>query len=331
MFFKGLRSFFYFPKYNFIRCLIMLKKSSIRRIMIATLALFILIIIYLFPTSDEISESLSYIDAEELPIFLIDKMEYVARTSIVKNKSTTDDIIKEIVTSLTIDGEKSAYIPDGFKAIIPKGTEVLDIELKEGLLKLNLSKEFLNVAKEDEEKMLEALIYSLTELNEIERISIFVDGVQLRALPSGKKIPNALDKSFGINKIYNLDSVKDTSKTTVYYLSKHNDLYYYVPVTTISNDKQEKVEIIIKELKTTPIYHTNLISYLATSTNLLNYELLENSISLSFDNYLLANLNDDKILEEVKYSIALSLRDTYGVREVIFNVLNEEAATMVMN
>lgn len=309
----------------------MLKKSSFRRIMIATLALVILLILCLFPSSDEISESLSYIDAEQLPIFLIDKMEYVARTSIVKNQSATDDIIKEIVDALTIDSPKSAYIPEGFKAIIPKNTRLLDVELKEGILKLNFSEEFLNIEKDKEDKLIEAIIYSLTEVENVEKISIYVEGTALLRLPSGKKLPNILDKTYGINKIYNLDSVKDTSKTTIYYLSKHNDLYYYVPVTLIDNNKNEKVEIIIKELKTTPIYHTNLISYLASSTNLTNYELLENSISLSFDNYLLANLSDDKILEEVKYSIALSLRDTYGVKEVIFNIVDDEIATMVMN
>ena len=82
---------------------------------------------------------------------------------------------------------------------------------------------------------------------------------------------------------------------------------------------EEKAEIIIKELKSTPIYHTNLISYLAASTNLSNYELLENSISLSFDNNLIANINDKEMLEEVKYSIALSMKDSYDIDEVLFN------------
>lgn len=306
----------------------MLKKSSLRRLMIATLALFILIIIYFFPSNDEINESLSYINAEELPIFLIDHMEYVARTSIVKNAQNEEEMIKEIIEALTIGSSKSSYIPEGFSSIIPKGTKLIDFTLQDGLLKLNFSKEFLNIEKEKEEKLLESLIYSLTELDNVEKITIYIENEQLKQMPSGKKLPNELDKNFGINKIYNLDSIKDTSKHTVYYLSKNNDLYYYVPVTTISNNKEEKVEVIIKELKTTPIYHTNLISYLASSTNLTNYELLENSITLSFDNKLLANLDDKKILEEVKYSIALSLRDTYGVKEVTFNYLDEEIATM---
>ena len=113
-------------------------------------------------------------------------------------------------------------------------------------------------------------------------------------------------------------------------MSKNENNYYYVPITKISNENTEKVEIIIKELQKTPIYHTNLISYLASSTNISDYELLEKSISISFDNYLLANIKDDNLLEEVKYSIFLSLRDTYGINEVIFNIPNLEKSSIAI-
>ena len=72
----------------------------------------------------------------------------------------------------------------------------------------------------------------------------------------------------------------------------------------------------------TPIYHTNLISYLASSTNLTNYEILENNIKLSFNNNLIANINNNEMTETVKYSIALSIRDTYGYSDISFKILD---------
>lgn len=304
----------------------MIKKSSIRRICVATLTLFILLIIYFFPSNDiVIKEHLSYITRDEMPIFLVDNKDYVARTSIVKNSSETIEQIKEIIEALTKNTKKSSYIRDGFKPIIPDGTKILDLKLEENILTIDFSKEFLNITESDEEKMIEAIIYSLTEIKDVKKISIFVEGNKLIKLPnSNKKLPDYLDKTYGINKIYNLDSIKETSKTTIYYLSKNKDYYYYVPVTKVSNEKTERVEIIIKELKSTPIYHTNLISYLAASANMTNYELLESTISLSFNNYLIANMKEEDILEEVKYSIALSIRDTYGINEVIFNIPDTE-------
>lgn len=304
----------------------MIKKSSIRRICVATLTLFILLIIYFFPSNDTvIKEHLSYITKEEMPIFLVDNKDYVARTSIVKNSSETIEQTKEIIEALTKNTKKSNYIRDGFKPIIPDGTKILDLKLEENILTINFSKEFLNINESDEEKMIESIIYSLTEIKDVKKISIFVEGNKLIKLPnSNKKLPDYLDKTYGINKIYNLDSIKETTKTTIYYLSKNKDYYYYVPVTKVSNEKTERVEIIIKELKSTPIYHTNLISYLAASANITSYELLENTISLSFNNYLIANMKEEDILEEVKYSIALSIRDTYGINEVIFNIPDTE-------
>ena len=304
----------------------MIKKSSIRRICVATLTLFILLIIYFFPSNDTvIKEHLSYITKDEMPIFLVDNSDYVARTSIVKNSSETIEQIKEIIEALTKNTKKSSYIRDGFKPIIPDGTKILDLKLEENILTIDFSKELLNVVHCDEQKMIEAIIYSLTEIKDIKKIKILVEGKPLTNLPnSNKKLPEYLDKSYGINKIYNLDSLKETTKTTIYYLSKNKDYYYYVPVTKVSNEKTERVEIIIKELKSTPIYHTNLISYLAASANMTNYELLESTISLSFNNYLIANMKEEDILEEVKYSIALSIRDTYGINEVIFNIPDTE-------
>lgn len=304
----------------------MIKKSSIRRICVATLTLFILLIIYFFPSNDTIiKEHLSYITKEEMPIFLVDNKDYVARTSIVKNSSETIEQIKEIIEALTKNTKKSSYIRDGFKPIIPEGTKILDLKLEENILTINFSKELLNVVHCDEQKMIEAIIYSLTEIKDIKKIKILVEGKPLTNLPnSNKKLPEYLDKSYGINKIYNIDSIKETTKTTIYYLSKNKDYYYYVPVTKVSNEKTERVEIIIKELKSTPIYHTNLISYLAASANMTSYEMLENAISLSFNNYLIANIKEEDILEEVKYSIALSIRDTYGINEVIFNIPDTE-------
>lgn len=304
----------------------MIKNSAIRRICIATLALFILLIIYLFPTNDyEIRTHISYNKKDEMPIFLLDKDNFVARSTIVKDSVEKIQMIKDIIESLTKDTKKSSYIKDGFSAIIPINTKLLDVSIKEDIVILNFSKELLNVSISEEEKMIEAITYSILEIEDIKKISIMVDGNALTKLPnSNKKIPQYLDKNYGINKIYNIDNIKDTSKTTIYYLSKINDYYYYVPVTKISNDTLERVEVIIKELKSTPIYHTNLISYLQASASISNYELLEDSINLSFNNYLIANMKDEDILEEVKYSIALSIRDTYGINEVLFNIPNIE-------
>lgn len=298
----------------------MLKKSAIKRIITSSLALAIMLLLLIFPTNNNsyISEEIVYIDEITMPIYALDPQNLVARTSVIK---TDKDEILHIIDALIIDSNTSNYLPPGFNSIIPKNTKLIDYDLKDGLLKLNFSKELLNISKENEEKLIEILTYSLCEIKEVNKIMIFVEGKILDKLPHSKKeLPSSLDKNIGVNKVYDLDNIKNTSKTTIYYIGKYNDYLYYIPITKISNNTSTKVEIIVEELKNTPIYETNLISYLNASYELKDYEILENSITISFDNKLIANLSDDEINEEVKYTLALSLRDTYNIEDIIINI-----------
>lgn len=302
----------------------MLKKIAIKKIVITSLSFLILLIIYFFPSNDnyQINTTLTYIEPETMPIYLVDNNDLVSRFEVIKKNSDTLTLIDEVISNLTIDEENSSHIPSNFKKLIPKDTKIISKELTNGILKINFSKELLNVNLENEEKMIEAIIFSLTEIKDIKQLMIFVDGKNLLELPNSKKIlPNILDRSYGINKVYELKSMKDVSKITTYYISKMDGYSYYTPVTTVTNTKNEKVEVIIEKLKSSPTYQTNLISYLASSAELLDYEILENSVNLSFNNQVLS-LDENEIIEEVKYSIALSIRDTYNINETIFYVDN---------
>lgn len=298
----------------------MFKRLALKKLLIVSLSFVILLLLYLFPNNDNyhIKTTLTYIEKDTIPIYLIDGNNYVSRFEVIKKSADLNDLINEIISNLTIDNKN--YIPNNFKKIIPKGTKILNKEIENDLLKINFSKELLSIDEDNEEKMIEAIIYSLTEISNINRIMIFVEGNILKELPNSKKtLPLILDRSYGINKIYDLNSMKDINKITTYYVNTNSNYSYYIPVTTITNNNDEKVKIIIEKLKSSPTYDTNLVSYLASSTLLQKYEILENSVNLSFNNEILS-LDDNRIMEEVKYSIALSIKDTYGINETIFYI-----------
>ncbi len=303
----------------------MLKRLAYKKIIVVALSFIFLLIIYFFPSKDtlDINTTLTYSNPKTIPIYLVDNNNLVSRFEVIQKSTSTNKLIDEVINNLTIDSNTNNHIPNNFKKIIPKNTKILSKDLSDdGTLKINFSKELLNVNENNEEKMLEAIIYSLTEIKEVKKIMIFVEGETLKELPHSKKtLPNILDRNYGINKVYELDSMKDISKITTYYVSKMDGYSYFTPVTTYTNNKNEKVEIIIEKLKTSPTYQTNLVSYLTASAELLDYQILENSVNLSFNNQVLS-LDDNKIIEEVKYSIALSIRDTYNINETIFYVDN---------
>lgn len=297
----------------------MLKKIAFKKIMIVNLSLLIILLIVLFPKETD-HQDITYIDSIKMPIYLIDRNNYVARVNILKSTNDLNENIKTIIDALTINSNSSLYLPNDFKAIIPKNTKLLNFSIQDNLLKLNFSKEFLNVEQDNEEKLIEAIVYSLTEIKGIDKIMIFINSEKLNVLPKSKKIlPDILDKSYGINKVYNITNLKESRMITTYYIGKNELFNYYIPVSEITSNKEEKIEIIIKNLKHSPYYQTNLISYLKASTNLANYQILENTINLSFDNDLIANLTNKDIIEEVKYTMYLSLRDTYNITSLVID------------
>ena len=304
----------------------MLKRKALKKIFISLSCIIIFGIIYLFPEkNNSINSSIIKTNSDNNYIYLIDSNNYVSRVNTVLTSKSLEDSIKEIISILTIGSNN--YIRDGFKKIIPKNTKILDLSIHDNLVKINFSKELLNVDIKNEQKMVEAIVYSITSLDNIKYVSIFVEGSILDKLPnSNKKLNTVLDRSIGINKEFNLSSVFNTTKATIYYISKYNNYYYFVPVTKVYNNNISKIEVIIKELSTSKLLNTNLISYLNSNVELLSYSETDKTLLLNFNENIFDNINSNNILENVTYSINLSIKDNYNVEEVLYYV-NDKIVT----
>ena len=213
----------------------MLKKNALRRICISTFSLFIVLLLCIFPSNEtSYPEEIISINELTMPLYIKDQNGYVARTNIVSCNCNDIDKAKDLLDSLTIGGKKSNIIPNGFRSIIPPDTSILNIELKDKILTIDFSKEFLDVSEVEEEKMIESIIYTLTSIKGIDKIIIKVEGNILTNLPHSKKIiPSVLDRSYGINK----DKVLDL---LIFYSSKKKDfitLKEYVDF--MKNDQKE--------------------------------------------------------------------------------------------
>lgn len=318
--------------------ILILKRFWIKKILVATSALFALFLICLIPNTKEkvlknIDQELEYVDyeVEKAEVFLMDVNGYLARTSMIVNGKTVEEKAKEILEALIKGSSGESKLPNGFMGIIPSETRILSIQYKDDVLKVNFSKDILDTKKDMEEKLIEAIVYNLTSIDGVEKIIIYVDGDILTKLPqTGINLPATLDRSFGINKEYDIKSTKNLTDVTIYYISKYNDKEYYVPVTKYVNDDREKIQIIVDELASTPIYNSNLMSYLNSNTKLLTISQSVESLDLVFNSYIFSDAIEKEILEEVIYTIALSVRDNYNVKEVSFQIEDEEIYKSVL-
>lgn len=318
----------------------MLKKITIRKFLVSMAALMALFFIYLIPKESiyhlkDVETELKYVDKEAFTetVYLYDHNQFLARTKVVtKEVENIESKAKEVLEVLIKDGAGESKIPNGFRAVVPSDTKILSLDYEEGLLKVNFSKELLeDVKAEEEEKIIESIVYTLTSIAEIKQIIIYMEGDILNYLPKSKiTLPATLDRNFGINKEYDLKSNKEINQVTVYYINTYNDETYYVPVTKYLNDKREKINIIIDELASAPLYHSNLMSFLNQNVKLLASEEADQQLNLEFNSYIFNDTDEKKILEEVIYTICLSVGDNYDVSQVSFVVDDEEIYKSVL-
>ena len=308
-----------------------------RKLAVATSILLVIFMMYLIPNNKEeieIEQKLEYVYPNDLEvIYLLDSYDNVSRTVLSVNMQDEITKSKDLIDGLTIGGKKQDKLPNGFKGLLPSETKLLDISLTDGILKLNFSKEFNNVKEEYEEKLVEALTYTLTSIDGVDKIEIYVEGSKLEYLPnSKKKLPDKLDKNYGINKQYEMTTLNDIDSYTVYYVMNYNDATYYTPVTKyVNNNNQDKVKVIIDELATSLSYESNLMSYLNSNVKLLDYEIIDDTVKLEFNDLILSDITNNLILEEVIYTIGLSLCDELDVTEVIFMVNSQEISTFSLS
>ena len=200
-----------------------------------------------------------------------------------------------------------------------KNTKILNVLCGEKQVSIDFSKEFLDMSVDLEKQIISGIVYSILDLDDINEVILLVEGQVLKEYPNThEELLSPLTRDIGINKEYHITSRNDISKVVVYYLSEIDDDLYYVPVTKYVNDERDKIKIIIDELSSSYIYEANLMSFLHSNVELLDYYEQENVLFLNFNDYLFDST--DKVLEEVLYSIAYSVFANYDVSTVMFEV-----------
>lgn len=305
----------------------MLKKLGLRKIAVTTSALFVIGLLYMFPSANniEIDKNISYVEETDYsPVYLLDDYNYVSEVNAIVSEENLEDRLKKKLELITVD-LSDGKIPKGFRPIIPEGTKVLSLEVKDDVVTVNFSKELLSVSSLQEEKLVEAIVYTLTSEDSVKKVVIRVEDKPFSKLPNSNKIlPDIFDRSYGINKDYDINSLYGLTKTTIYYTSNYDDMTYYVPVTKISNNSEEKVTVIVNELKSSLLYQSNLSSYLSSSAELKKYEELEGVMNLTFNDKIFDSVYNQNILEEVVYTIGMSVMENYDVSKVAFYVDDKE-------
>ena len=83
---------------------------------------------------------------------------------------------------MLIEGPKNEQL----MGLFPEGTKVNNVEIKEGIVYIDFSEEFINEQKlgeEQEKKIINSILKTLLELSEVNGIKILIDGEENMCFP----------------------------------------------------------------------------------------------------------------------------------------------------
>ena len=161
-------------------------------------------------------------------VYMLDSDNYlVPLTFGFESKELLADDIRYVISMLR---DESPLTSKGYATVLNDNVSIQGIELENNILNVDFSKEFNEHDASKEEKIIESLTWTLMQYDEVNGVTISVDGIKLETLPQSKIVlPDILDKTIGINKYYDTTgNIYNKTSVTVFY-EKENFGSFAVP------------------------------------------------------------------------------------------------------
>lgn len=274
--------------------------------------------------SDEVTETEETV-AREIYLFDADGFVVPQTIEIPKTKSAAMTVLEYMVK----DGPVTELLPNGFQAVLPAGTEILGLNLEDdGTLIIDVSEQFKNYRAEDEVKILQAMTYTLTQFDNIERIKLWINGENQLEMPvNGTPISEGYSRQKGINVMAPVrPSLISSEPVTIYYPKKYHDEFYFVPVTEHKDvSKEDLFTVIVNSLIEGPSFELQAAQVFNEQSNLVTKPVLHNGVlQLQFNEAVLADSEKNVIADEVMQTLVTSLTAIDDIDAIDVNVENKE-------
>ncbi|MCA0969890.1 GerMN domain-containing protein [Halobacillus litoralis] len=272
--------------------------------------------------AEETEESSQTVSRE---LYLMDENGMIAPQTI--ELPASQEAAAQALEYLVKDGPVTNLLPTGFQAVLPAGTEVLGLNPEsDGTMVVDLSEEFKNYDAKDEQKILEAMTYTLTQFEGIERIKLWINGFEQDVMPvDGTPVSSGVSRSNGINvQVSDHVDVVNTEAVTVYFPSQSGNHIYQVPVTTRVEKSDDVYSTVVQALLGGPALETSLLQPFNEGAEVLKTELHNGVLSLSFNEAILTGQDQPTLSDAALASLVMSLTDLEEVESVEVNVEGTE-------
>lgn len=256
--------------------------------------------------SEQPSQEQSVYSAEEsYTIYAWHESDNLVKTFVPKGEEK--DPIQAIFDIFTT---KANQLPVGTTSLISPMTTLNDYHLEDGVLTLNVSPEFLDYTTNEEQDVLSSLVWTYTELVDIDKVKFEIDGEAVSNLNGSLPISRGLDRSMGINLELDTTTLDDTQLVTLYFVTDDSKNGMLVPVTRLIPASADPVTYAVNALIQGPTNHQSYVTVFNHETTLLSNPVIsEGLVSLNFSSELYYDSQQTKVSSTMLNQLVMTLTE----------------------
>ena len=207
----------------------------------------------------------------------------------------------------------------GISTPLPPQTEIVGINIRGGLCRVDFSSEFLDYDPGLEREVLGGVIHTLLQFETVNEVEIVVEGSPVEAFPGGTTGEGTFDKYYSLNLevAEDLGDIAGGEQYRLFFCALlGGNKIFYVPVTRVLDGGKDPVEATVAELFKGPRTGSGLFSDLPADTTLKNFSLQGGDLVVNFSSELLNYQGGISGEENIKNQLVLTLTALPGVERV---------------
>lgn len=215
----------------------------------------------------------------------------------------------------------------GLSSPLPPTTKVLGLTIRDGLAKVDLSKDIMSYDPGDERNVLNSIVFTLLQFPSVEEVQIMVEGFSPDEFPGGTSGKGTFGWERGLN-LEVADEAIEINKiqpVTLYYCAVLGENHiFYMPVTRVISADREIIKATLEELLKGPRSESSLFTELPPGTELRDFVLQDNTLIADFSKEIMnykGGLSGEK---NVIMQVILTLTQLPGVEKVQLLVEGEK-------
>ncbi|RED64070.1 GerMN domain-containing protein [Cohnella lupini] len=254
-------------------------------------------------------------------VYLLDPNGYLAPMTLRSNQEHTSpkSSAEKAIGWMTSSKELENQLPPGFKPVLPEGTKVASVTENEE--EESISVDFVGplpgIAASMERKVIESLVWTLTELPGVNKVKLSVGGKPIQSLPaSGLPVDAVLTRGLGIN-LETADDVQINRSmgVTLYFSSQSADGEgYFVPVTRLITRQADPAKAALEQLILGPSNSPSLHAVLTSDMTIEKLTRMADTVNVALQDS--DWMPETPVPSEMMDALVLTLTEAAGVPQV---------------